>query len=97
MGALCKNASEANYELIDQSCFPCTVKLTTIDAPYANLYGFSELFIISMSSTVGFRIYNQGEPVAKSHYDCVVSGHGFSPADVNQRLLHDKQSEFTVL
>ena len=78
------------YENVQQVCVPCAVKITVIDGPHNNLYGFCEMFVISASSAVGYRT----DEDAQERYQHVISGHGFSPLDVDQRLFDDPNGEF---
>ena len=83
---LCKKAVTGDYLYLRENCYMCCVKLTTVDSPYANLYGFSETFIRSVTTTIGYRTPDDGEVYA-NQYDFCMSGHGFSPRDVNQDLF----------
>ena len=83
---LCKKAISGDYNYLAENCYMCCVKLTTVDSPYANLYGFSEIFIRSATTTIGYRNAEDGEVYA-NQYETVMSGHGFSPRDVNQDLF----------
>ena len=87
---LCKKAAADNFQNLPDSCYMCCQKLTTVDSQYANLYGFSEAFIRTATNTIGFRTEEDGV-MYPDQYEVCVSGHGFSPRDVNQNLLKQPQ------
>ena len=87
MGALCPESRDKDFRQLEETCYPCSVKITVVDSVHANLYGFSELVVISMSSVLGFR---QDED-HKDRYEHVVSSHGFSPGDVPTRLFTEPE------
>ena len=93
---LCKKAISGDYNYLAENCYMCCVKLTTVDSPYANLYGFSEVFIRSATTTIGYRNPEDGE-VYENQYETVMSGHGFSPRDVNQDLFRRSDGEIKFI
>ena len=78
------------YNKVQDRCYPCSVKNQVIDAPHANLYAFCELFIISSSSTIGYRT----DEDSQERYIHVVSSHGFSPLDVNQEIFDNEDGNY---
>ena len=83
---LCKTAVAGTFPDLAHNCYMCCVKLTTVDSPYANLYGFAENVIRTATTAIGFRTIDDGE-LFPDQYETCVSGHGFSPRDINQQLL----------
>ena len=90
MGMLCKNAVAGDYRNLGDNCYMCCTKLITVDSPYANLYGFAETFIRSATTIIGYRTVTDGE-LFEDQYEHCMSGHGFSPRDVNQNLFQRTQ------
>ena len=60
-----------------------------VDSPHSNLYSFSELVIISLSSVLGYR----PEEDEKERYQHVVASHGFAPGDVPQELFDNPEGK----
>ena len=89
---VCKKAAVGDYTRLADICYMCCVKQTTIDSPYSNLYGFTELTVRSLSCTIGFRTVEDGE-VYDDQYGHCMAGHGFSPRDVNQRLFRSPEGK----
>ena len=83
---VCKKVTTSDYTQLQHHCFMCSTKITTIDCPYCNLYGFSELVIRASTSVIGFRIESDGE-LYEGQYETTLSSHGFSPRDVNQDIF----------
>ena len=77
------------YALLQEKCYPCAMKIQTVDGQHNNLYGFSEMALISISSAVGYRQDEDHE----GKYNDTVSSHGFSPEDVPPEIFGEAKGK----
>ena len=82
---VCPDGERGDFTKLAENCYPCSIKIRSLDMPQANTYAFTELTVLMMSYVPG---YKRGSEYT-DHYRHVVASHGFNPDEVNEDVFNE--------